>query len=72
MQHVIINNRALQPLILKNAVEHIKTPFALSQSKGGRGFDMLTKWVGVWKPLMVRQAHHERFPHATTDFFRLM
>ena len=56
---------------LKNAVEHIKTPFALSQSKGGRGFDMLTKWVGVWKPLMVRQAHHERFPHASTDFFRI-
>ena len=51
-----INNEVL--LNLKNAVEHIKTPFALSQSKGGRGFDMLTKWVGVWKPLMVRQAHH--------------
>jgi len=59
------------PMNLKNAVEPIKTPFALSQSKGGRGFDRLTKWVSVWKPLMVRQAHHERFPQASTDFFRM-
>jgi hypothetical protein len=58
-------------LNLKSAVEPIKIPFALSQSKGGRGFDRLTQWVGMWKPLMVRQAHHERFPHASTAFFRL-
>jgi hypothetical protein len=55
---------------LKSAVERIKIPFALSLSKGGRGFDRLTQWVGMWKPLMVRQAHHERFPHTSTDFFR--
>lgn len=69
---------------LKNAVEPIKIAFALSLSKGGRGFDRLTEWVGMWKPFMVRQAlgnrsrvvlppasmqvDHERFPHASTDF----
>ena len=33
---------------------------------------MLTKWEGVWKPLMLRQAQHERLPHAPTDFFRII
>jgi hypothetical protein len=56
---------------IKIAVEPIKIPFALSLSKGGRGFDRLTQWVGMWKPLMVRLAHHERFPHASTAFFKM-
>ena len=58
--------------ILKTAVEHSKIPFALSLSKGERGFGMLTKWVSVWKPFMLRQAQHERLPHASTALFRFM
>jgi hypothetical protein len=33
---------------------------------------MLTKWVDVWKPLMLRQAQHERLPHSPTTVFRLI
>ena len=43
-------------LNLKNAVEPIKIQFALSLSKGVRGFDRLTQLVEMWKPLMARQA----------------
>ena len=40
---------------------------------------MLTKWVGIWKPFMLRQgspersrrAQHERLPHASTAVFRI-
>ena len=63
---------ALTPIILKTAVEHIKIPFALSLSKGGLDFGMLTKWVGMWKPLMLRQAQHERLPHLPTAVFRII
>jgi hypothetical protein len=54
----------------KAAVEHFKNPFALNLSKGRRDFGMLTKWVGLWKPSMLRQALHERLPHPPTEVFR--
>jgi hypothetical protein len=57
-----------QTINLKTAVEHSKIPFALSVSKEGRDFRMLTKWVSVWKPFMLRHAQHERLPHASTAF----
>jgi len=59
-------------VILKTAVEHSKIPFALSLSKGERGFGMLTKWVSEWKPLMLRQAQHERLPLAPTAVFKVI
>jgi hypothetical protein len=62
----------ITPIILKTTVEHSKIPFALSLSKGDREIEMLTKWMGVWKPLMLRQAQHERFPHFPTAVFRIM
>ena len=62
----------LNTMNLKTAVELTKIPFALSLSKGGRNFGMLTKWVSVWKPFMLRQAQHERLPHASTAVFRLI
>ena len=37
---------------LKTAVEHFKIQFPLRQTQGERDFEMLTKWVGAWKPLM--------------------
>ena len=58
-------------LNLKAAVKHSKIPFALSLSKGERDFGMLTKWVKAWKPFMLRQAQHERFPSASTAVIRL-
>jgi len=53
-----------------------QTPFALSLVEGWTGFGMLTKLVLVWNPLMLRlfdklTAQHERFPHTSTDFFRM-
>ena len=56
---------------LKPVVKHSKIPFALSLSKGKRDFGMLTKWSGAWKPLMLRQAQHERLPHDPTAVFRI-
>ena len=31
-----------------------------------------TKWVGVWKPFMLRQAQHEPLPRAPTAVFRFI
>ncbi|MDD5319384.1 MAG: FAD-dependent oxidoreductase [Methylococcales bacterium] len=58
-------------ITLKTAVEHSKIPFALSLSKGERGFGMLTKWVNVRKPFMLRHAQHERLSHVPTAVFRI-
>ena len=41
-------------------------------SKGERDFGMLTKWVSVWKPFMLRLAQHERLPRASTAVFRII
>ena len=54
---------------LKTSVEHSQIPFALSLSKGERDLGMLTRWVSEWKPLMLRQTQHERFPLASTAVF---
>jgi hypothetical protein len=59
-------------MILKISVEHIKIPFALSLSKGGRDFGMLTKSMNEWKPFMLRRAQHERLPLAQQQFLGLM
>jgi len=46
-------------MILKTAVEHIKILFAMSLSKDGRYFDMLTKWVNdpttLWLVIVVKK-----------------
>jgi len=44
LRHDTLPVAAPSPINLKTVVEHIKIPFALSLSKGGRDFDMLTKW----------------------------
>jgi hypothetical protein len=62
-------------LILKTAVEHSKTPFALSPSallrralsKGERGFGMLTEWVNMRKPFMLRQGSPEFIEGLSTN-----
>jgi len=59
-------------MILKISVEHIKIPFALNLSKGGRDFGMLTKSMNEWKPFMLRRAQHERLPLATTAVLRML
>ncbi|MDD5580465.1 MAG: hypothetical protein PHY16_14440 [Methylobacter sp.] len=67
-------------IILKSAVEHFKTPFALSLLKGEQGFGMLTQWVSVRKPFMLRpgspehsrRAQHERLSHVPTAVFRII
>jgi hypothetical protein len=56
---------------LKTAVEQTKIPFALSLSKGWRDFGLLTKWVGILKPSMLRQAQRERLQYASTAVFRI-
>jgi hypothetical protein len=61
----------IQLINLKTAVEQIKIPFALSLSKGWRDFGLLTKWVGISKPSMLRQAQHERLQYASTAVFRI-
>jgi hypothetical protein len=63
-------NLEAEAFTLKSVVDPIQPPFVLSLSKGGRGLDRLTQWVGVWKLLMVRLAYPERFSDASTDFFR--
>jgi len=48
------NQSPKETMNLKIVAEHSKIPFALSLSKGERDFGMLTKWAGVWEPLMLR------------------
>jgi hypothetical protein len=38
----------------------------------GQVTNLRTKWVGVWKPLMLRQAQHERLLYAPTAVFRII
>ena len=72
MKHSRFFCNSAQVFILKTVVEHTKISFALSLSKGGLNFGMLTKWVNAWKPLMLRQAQHERLRRASTAAFRFM